>query len=73
MELDKYKQMRWEPVPDDVYDNTTTGTGIRGVWLQPNEVVEWHFVHYPNGKRSVYGYTIHRKYKPDGSPAIDIE
>jgi hypothetical protein len=36
-------------------------TGVRGVWLVPDEEVVWTWYTPPDGTRQVVGYTIIRK------------
>ena len=39
----------------------SNNTGVQGVYLQPNEDVNWNIFVNPDGTRKVLGYTIIRK------------
>lgn len=47
---------KWTPVPYDCTPETTGG--MLGVYLHPDENVEWHFSYGADGKRFITGYTI---------------
>lgn len=49
---------RWSPAP--ITDPLTTGS-VLGVWLSPDEEVDWHVCFGPDGTQLVNGYTIKKK------------
>lgn len=48
----------WTPIPPWMAPkHLQTGT-LTGVWLHPNESVDWHTMVMPDGSLHVYGYSI---------------
>jgi len=59
MHSDFYNGLRWVPSPKP---SDSGADSIRGVYLRPDEQVEWFFLLHPrDGRTRVVGYAI-RKY-----------
>lgn len=50
---------RWEPAPISL--NPPKSGKINGIWLKPDEYVEWLWTDYLDGTRQVTGYIITKK------------
>ncbi|HPL64653.1 MAG: hypothetical protein PHG91_02520 [Syntrophales bacterium] len=55
MRRDYYNGMRWVPSP-----GFSDSESIRGVYLRPDEQVEWFFLRPRNGRAKVVGYAIRK-------------
>jgi hypothetical protein len=52
---------RWVPAPPSDPPDVMHSGQITGVYLAPDEEVEWHWTHSPDGTSVVTGYTLKKK------------